>query len=307
MQHKEYWPNLFVPGAGKSGTSSLHDYLNQHPDIWMSIEKEPVFFDRLERYKSIKSRKHYLSLFAKGKDKLYRGESSTNYMVSEDAALRIEGTLNNPKFIFILRNPIDRAFSHYNWLKGRGFESRSFQKAFLDSYQQFENKREKLYPSYYSEGLYATWIGNYIRIFEKENIHLTLTENLKSDTLNTLNGCFAFLGLPPLEHIKNLHKNESVLLKDASFYRKMTILLSEEGDNFIKDIYRFIFPDSIRIYLRRHLVNGLDFFKDNMISHLPIPVMDKELRAWVKNFYTEEVVRLGKITSLDCYPWKDFQ
>ena len=71
-------PNLFIPGAGKSGTSSLHKYLNQHPDIYMSKNKEPHFFchdDFNSKWEA------YLQFYQEGIDKRYRGESSTGYMV----------------------------------------------------------------------------------------------------------------------------------------------------------------------------------------------------------------------------------
>ncbi|HEY9134269.1 MAG TPA: hypothetical protein VIM85_00570, partial [Pseudomonadales bacterium] len=78
-------PNLFIPGSAKSGTSSLHEYLNQHPDISMSSEKEPHFFC-IKRNK--KEAFEYEKLFEN--EKKYRGESSTGYMVFHGVPERIK-------------------------------------------------------------------------------------------------------------------------------------------------------------------------------------------------------------------------
>ncbi len=305
MQSTEPWPNLFVPGASKSGTSSLHRYLQQHPDIWMSEEKEPVFFNRTERYQSRKSQQYYLSLFNKGKDKRYRGESSTDYMQSVDAVQRIKETATNPKFIFILRNPIDRAFSHFTWLKGIGQETRTFEEAFLSSHQQFMSRLCDQ-PSYYSEGLYYTWISRYFDVFGNENVHLLLFENLKSNTLASLNSCFVFLGLSPLNHVEIRHENKSIMLK-SPFYGKMIVLLSSESDNIYKHLYRFVFPDRLRIYVRRRLIHALNHFKYKMGSQTVAPHLDNNLRKWVGDFYQDEVRKLREITNLNLHLWEDFQ
>lgn len=299
------WPNLFVPGAGKSATTSLHLYLNQHPDIWMSKDKEPVFFNNLGRYQSKKSRKFYLSLFEKGKDKQYRGESSTDYMYSELAIKHIKETVRDPKFIFILRNPIDRAISHYNWLKGIGFEKRPFREAFICSLEEYE-KGQIIHPSYYSHGLYYNWINKYLEIFGANNIHLILSENLRLKALDTLNSCFTFLGLFPLDHIDYQYENESKTLKSPAFYRKMTVLMSEQGESKYKDFYRKVVPDYIRIFLRKQVSNGLSFYKAHIASRAQVPNFDQSLRVWVKSFYSQDVSELRKLTDIDIFLWEEF-
>ena len=119
-------PNLFVPGAAKSGTSSLHEYLNQHPDIFMSNMKEPHFWTSPQKYGNFE---WYSSLFEESSTKKYRGESSTGYMVFDHFLDRVTKYVEAPRFIFLLRNPIDRTYSHYRWLKGLGSEKLSFRSA----------------------------------------------------------------------------------------------------------------------------------------------------------------------------------
>ena len=93
-------PNLFIPGAGKSGSSSLHNYLKLHPDIYMSELKEPHFFSHDENYFSKTQTEKYYELFKNGKKYKYRGESSTGYMVFPHVIDRIKMDKKKPKFIF---------------------------------------------------------------------------------------------------------------------------------------------------------------------------------------------------------------
>lgn len=108
-------PNLFIPGAAKSGSSSLHEYLKFHPDIFMSDIKEPHYFSHKENYYNRKS--EYYGLFENTRSYKYRGESSTGYMVFPGVIDRIKNDIGDAKFIFVLRNPIDRCFSHYHWVR----------------------------------------------------------------------------------------------------------------------------------------------------------------------------------------------
>ena len=125
-------PNFFLAGAGKSGTSSLHELLNHHPDISMSTVKEPHYWTNpnFENFTE-KDNTAYSSLFNDDYNKKYLGESSTGYMLFPNFIERIKTHYEDaPKLIFILRNPITRCYSHYWWLKGIGSESKDGRRAF---------------------------------------------------------------------------------------------------------------------------------------------------------------------------------
>ena len=112
-------PNLFIPGAAKSGTTSLHNLLDQHPEICMSSVKEPGYWKN-EKFKDFKNieKENYLNLFMKSNHKIF-GESTTAYMYYDSFINNINSNYKvSPKFIFILRNPIDRFNSHFWCIKG---------------------------------------------------------------------------------------------------------------------------------------------------------------------------------------------
>src|ERR1700712_5403611 len=119
-------PNLFIIGAAKSGTTSLHYYLSQHPDIFMSTVKEPHFFANVkEKDKRIyeqpkKGEIHhtriitdldvYLSIFESDHPVIYRGEASPSYFFDSDAAKKVFDFNPEARIIILLREPVSRAF-----------------------------------------------------------------------------------------------------------------------------------------------------------------------------------------------------
>ena len=130
-------PNFLIVGAAKSGTSSLHNYLNQHPDIFLPTYnihgvkvKEPRFLisklvkDRL--HEGIWTLEEYQSLFFNCVDYSAVGESTVLYLYYyEEAIKNIKKYLgNNIKIIIMLRNPIERAYSAYNFLVRRGIKEK---------------------------------------------------------------------------------------------------------------------------------------------------------------------------------------
>lgn len=182
---KYSFPNLFIPGAGKSGTSSLHELLNQHPDICMSSVKEPHFWTR-PNFKDYTKEDidNYLKLFDKKENAKYRGESSTGYMAFPRFINHIKKQYSNqPKFIFILKNPIDRCYSHYWWLKGMGSERKEFIKSVLFDIgiEPIHSSRlpEANYKNYFQFGLYGKWLGKFYANFENVNIKIITFESLK--------------------------------------------------------------------------------------------------------------------------------
>ena len=192
-------PNLIIPGAAKSGTSSLHEYLNFHPDIFMSENKEPHFFNDDNKYFNDQEFEAYIESFRDGVNCKIRGESSTGYFVFKNTFLRIKEKLGeNVKFILLLRNPVDRAYSHYWWLKGVGNESKSFLDAINFDKNQEPDYRLALnggnFKFYFQFGLYAKWLKEYLNCFKSENILIITSEELRADKLGTLNKCFSFFG-----------------------------------------------------------------------------------------------------------------
>jgi hypothetical protein len=141
--------NFIVPGFAKSGTSSLHLYLAMHSEICMSDPKEPHFFACTRQWQ--RGLEWYNSIFQNEcQPRRWYGESSTSYSVWEPALEKIKHWLHKPKFIILLRHPVERPFSHYNWLAAMNLESRSLRKAVREEEEE-KKKRASIRTRHYPE------------------------------------------------------------------------------------------------------------------------------------------------------------
>lgn len=184
-------PNLFVIGAMKSGTTSLHEYLNTHPQIAMSKWKEPAFF--VEELTLRRGEGWYLSLFESDGTHRYLGESSTHYTrlpVFQGVAERLHRFNADARLIYIMRNPFDRVVSHY-WhntqirdFKHGGGEPRPLVKAVRED------------PQYLAFGDYATQLEPYINRFGRKALYTLTFEALVQDPQRELDHIYQWLGLP---------------------------------------------------------------------------------------------------------------
>ena len=126
------WPNLFIAGAAKAGTGYLYTHLGAHPDIRMSGLKEPHFFSQVELWPEVRpfvttvtDEGAYLKLF-EGAGERYAGEASTSYFWQPATADRIQERCPDARVIISLRDPVERAYSHYLNDHRAGVEPRSF-------------------------------------------------------------------------------------------------------------------------------------------------------------------------------------
>jgi hypothetical protein len=294
-------PNLFIPGAGKSGTSSLHDYLSQHPEIYMSKIKEPQFFGVNKQYK--KGWDWYSKLFEGSENFKVRGESSTGYLTFPQVIERIKESISEPKFIFIFRNPIDRAYSHYWWLRGMGYEDKSFRDAFLFDLDEEPNPDCHIgagYKYYYQFGCYAKWLSRYYDVFGKDCIHIITSEQLKEKPIETLNSCTEFLSVKPFNSVNKTLSNKTVILKYPRLYQ--WVIGDSAKGRFIKNLL----PKKVREHLRlgkgKMLVASI--IKKYLGEKAPYPKLSLTEREWVAGYYQNEVSHLRQMTGLSFGEWK---
>lgn len=301
------FPNLFIPGAAKSGTSSLHDLLNQHPKISMSSTKEPFHlvhddFDmNIELFNS-----NYKELFKKNTTAIYRGDSSTAYMLFPNFIERVKTHLKfKKKFIFILRNPVDRIYSSYWYIKGLGSESLNFREAILKDIDIEPKMNTRLpegkFKHYFQYGLYGKWLKGFYDNFDSKNIKIILFEDLTENPLQTANECFKFLGLSELDTVKPVESNKTNILKHAYIHKYM-LRVTNGKVKTLKPFHKLI-PRQLKNYIKK---NSSEFIIKNTKSNKSYPKLSQEDRQWVANLYREDVALLKKNTTIDYSKWTDF-
>ena len=234
-------PDFLVIGVGRSGTTSLYYYLDQHPSIVKSSYDEIGFFDDnfhlgLSWYRSM-----FTTIFTKFliklKTKYFMTYEVTPWYVRRPwTARRIKKIFPNIKLIIVLRNPIDRTYSHYH-LSTQNDEKRDFKaviKEDMKNISQWDITEKN--DSYFSNqvqnsklarGFYYEQIIPWFELFSKEQIMIISSEDLASKTQSTLREIFSFLELP-IYDIKNTEK------VNVSKYSKM----DQETRNFLIDFFR---------------------------------------------------------------------
>ena len=196
------FPNLFIIGAMKAGTSSLHEYLDQHPQIFMSRMKEPQYFaPHLTRWKQAWGQGNpypepgidwYLRLFEDAGDVMYAGESSVSYTARpwvENCQQRIFEFNPKARLIYLMRDPIQRAISHYWYFVRDGREDR-------DMLTAFQAKEE-----YISRSNYAFQLEPYLKTFGSDQVYALTVEELNREPESTFRSLFEWLGVELDVHI----------------------------------------------------------------------------------------------------------
>lgn len=294
-------PNLFVPGAAKSATSTLHILLGRHPEVCMSSpQKEPHFFADPDRGPNEQAR--YLSLFADCGAARYRGESSTGYFVFPGVVEAIAAACDDPRFIVVLRNPCDRTWSHYTWLRGLGFEPRGFRRAVeadAGAVPDFRHSWKGNFRYYTAHSDYGTQVARYVEAFGRDHVHVTTTEQLRADPGAALAGCFEFLGLPPVHgDAEPVVANPSLVSRRPRLHNAYgTLRHSPRAERWLSGRPRLRSalgrPDRLVRRLSRPLPDAAP------------PRLDPADRAWIADRLGPSVQRLRQVTGMDLAEWSD--
>lgn len=123
MTSSRRFPDLYILGAPKAGTSSLAQYLDERDDVFISDPKEPRFFADDFGDRPIDDKDSYLDLFAEAPEAALLGEGTTDYLVSETAVDRILEVRPDAKFIAMLRNPVEMVFAMHAQERKNGYET----------------------------------------------------------------------------------------------------------------------------------------------------------------------------------------
>jgi hypothetical protein len=273
-------PNLIVIGAMKSGTTSLHHYLNLHPQIFMTWNKELNFFVAERNWPRGRAwyERHFKTTAG------IRGESSpnyTNYPYFPGVAERMHSLLPDARIIYILRNPIDRTISHYQHQYARNLENRSLTEALanLD------------YNEYVDRSRYAWQLDQFLSHYPLEHILVLSQEDLLQKRRPTLQRVFRWLGVaanfddPRFDRL--YHESSSIRRKSARGLR----LAGLPGFRLIRK-------------LPEHLASAADRWLFYPLSlPVPRPVLPDDLRSQLADYLQSDVQRLRALTGQSFPDW----
>ncbi|BBB33403.1 sulfotransferase [Thermotomaculum hydrothermale] len=294
-------PDFFIVGAPKCGTTSLQYYLSQHPEIYFSPIKEPVYFakDIVENAKRCKSgrayfldkkyflRKHplqmhiayiedfnlYLQLFSYMKEEKVAGEASAYYLFSSVAAEEIYKFNKDAKIIIILRNPVERAFSHFLMNLRDGIINNN---DFLDEvFSDYEKGKNECRQNCLEIGLYFNQLQRYFNLFPENNIRVLIFEKYTKNLPETCRDLFAFFGVKKdfeVDFSKKLNKALNPKLpwinnKIKDLRRKINLIFPFKTPELIKKTYNYLFMENEKPLLtKREKEKLLSLFKEDILK-----------------------------------------
>ena len=252
-------PDFLVIGIGRGGTTSCFHYLSQHPSIIGSAYEEIGFFDEnfhlgLNWYRSMFPTKFLKKKIAKKFGKSLTYDVTPSYIWKPWVARRIKELFPGIKLIAILRNPVDKAYSHYHLTIRSNNEKLTFEEAVMRDMKTFSDLvnsdskinddyfKNQIKNSYLGRGFYAQQLETWFELFDRKQILILTSEELSTETNKTMNKIFKFLDLPNYEIpdiVKRNTANYSNMKMDTrkkltSFFGKynqeLFKLLNEEFD-----------------------------------------------------------------------------
>jgi len=286
-------PNFLVVGAAKCGTTSIYNYLKQHPEVFLPDHKDCFFLSGSKGLKKddnknappwvIQSFQVYADSF-KGNEKAKAvGDVCVSYLYYHEETIRNIGKyLNQPKIIIILRNPVERAYSNFMMYKKFGEEKRGFRQALAED----ETEPSKLYKK---QGLYTEQVQAYLDNFKDVKIYLY--EDLMNDSVAMMQDMFAFLGV------------------DSSFRPDTAIRHNISGMPRVKLLNTFFLNQHLQKYVSavtsairlKTPIKKMTTFING--KNLEKTFMAEADRQYLVNFYQKDVESLQNLIQRDLTHW----
>jgi Sulfotransferase domain len=198
-------PDVFIVGAFKAGTTALYEYLRAHPQVFMSVPKEPMYFgaDLTPRYRRM-TEDEYLALFRSAGPDQHPGEASPWYLYSTSAASEIRAFNSAAKPIVMLRNPVDVMYSQHSQLV---FNQREDLTDFVDALAAEDDRRagrrippDAIRPEalFYRHGVrFAEQLRRYFDVFGRAGVHVIVFDDLVADPHAAYRTTLEFIGVEP--------------------------------------------------------------------------------------------------------------
>ncbi|NLF31866.1 MAG: sulfotransferase domain-containing protein [Planctomycetes bacterium] len=300
MTETTRWPDFFLVGAPKCGTTAMNDYLAQHPGIFIPFRKELHYFGSdLQGTHFVRDRQAYLALFAGARADQVAGEASVWYLTSERAAGEIRQANPHARILIMLREPVSMLHSLHSQMLYNGNEDiADFAEALAAEDDRRAGRRlppDVMNPTalhYRRHIRYAEQVGRYFTAFGRERTKVILFDDFRRDTAGACREVFAFLGVDAAfePSIRVVNANKRVRFETMKlFFRKPPALLKRAG--------RLLVPSA---KARQALWARLQRLNTRYEPRSP---MDPALRAELTREFAPQVEALAELLGRDLSRW----
>jgi hypothetical protein len=297
-------PNLFIVGHPRSGTSSLHSYLKQHPDIFMTAIKEPNFFSidfrkqsdafhQKQLYFPFRTENQYLKLYKKWKNEKIAGEASATYLCSKVSAKEICRFNAASKIIMMFREPVEFLHSFHSAARfALGEHIEDFKTAMAAENDRKEGRglsKRVITPSwlFYTEFVkYSEQISRFSSYFDQEQIKIIIFDDFKINSPGIYKEIIDFLCVDP-----NFSPTFDIVNPNKQLKWPLLKRYSLDSPYFRKSL-RFLFSHEIYAWLK-------NFYKTKIVTYQPRQPLDDEFRIELMKEFKKEVEKLSTLINRD--------
>lgn len=293
-------PNFLIVGAAKAGTTALYHYLKQHPQVYMSPNKETNFFafegqeisfsgpgDEKISESAITTLEAYADQFEAASNEVAIGEASPWYLYSTLAAENIHRYVPHAKLIMVLRNPIDRAFSSYLHVVRDGRESLSFEEGLLAEEVRVGRSWEFIWH-YQRTGFYAAQVERFQRLFPREQMRFYLYDDLSDDPVRFLRDVYDFLGVDADFAVNTSFRPNATGVPRSRLLGRVLV-----QPNPLRSTVKLLTPRRIRYSIGQRINQRL----------LTKPSLNRETRLKLLRSYRDDISRLEGLIGRDLSAW----
>ncbi len=286
MNSMEKWPNFFIVGTTRAGTTSLYQYLKKIPGVYMSPVKEPDYFNPNTNYQGfstipIRDKKKYLELFKDVKDETAIGEASPTYLADPQTPYLIHDVIPNARIIIMLRDPVERAFSEYLLMYAIGVLKCSFSELI---HSPDRGKKETPVPIV-EYGLYYEKVKRNLEVFGPDQVRCYIFEEFVKDPIKTLKEILDFLKVknPVINFELEVHNPTIVYRNRLAKFIVRNKIIRKVGKRLPRTRIR-----QIKLKLTKPTTK---------------PSMVPEDRKFLQEFYREDIPKLENLLGRKM-PWK---
>ncbi|MEQ8466144.1 sulfotransferase domain-containing protein [Coleofasciculus sp. E1-EBD-02] len=280
------YPTFIVVGAHKAATTSIHNYLKQHPAIYLISNKGSDRLSRKPYINSLEDAGEYLAQFEGATTQKALGEVSSVYLHGDGMAARIQNLFPHVKIIAVLRNPAERAYSHILWARGEYFtpqQIKDFDSVVLSKFFEKETFRKP--------GLYYQNLKKYFDLFDRAKIQILLYDDIVHKKQVFFKDLLTFIGVDSnfeFDFKQRYHKGN---LKIDNSSRKLLQIVNSRNNikNFFKPIFKPLLPQ-IKTFLEKS-------------QEKPLPPLSERIRTEILDFYHDDIIQLQELTGLNCSHW----
>jgi hypothetical protein len=299
--------NTFIVGAAKAGTTSIFHYLEQSNEVFSPSIKEPNYFCKDIKYDSFRNaykndriynpddisntirhsawidkKEIYNALYMGNDDAFISLDGSVSYLYSNEAAQNIYEYNKNSKIIILLRNPIERAFSHYLMNLQVGYVRKSFIDEVISDFTNKDKGWGKTHL-YVELGLYFRQVERYLKVFPRNQVKIILFEELKNKPDELMNEICNFLNIENIPNIDLTKKNISKVPNSPLVFM------------ILKNIYKKI--EFMKLdYIKRSI-------KKILFNNTKLPVITVADKIALQPYFRNDINKLSKLLNINLEDW----